>query len=217
MLLRRFIDWVTDERKRVFRMSDNWKYDSGILHELHRIADLSIQKYDPSNMENFSSYTSRNEIYFWSRMSAIETRKQFPMKTLYRRDGNSSFSVWGADLSEYKMMYESLYATFIKDKLIPISKFVEENIDNPQYQYFFIKYETTIMTVANTLSDAMELNDSISEDIKEEVMSILGSFGQVLADKQREIQQMEEIDKKAVNDSLLERLKREQEYISKYI
>lgn len=219
MLLERFINWLVEECERVLKTSDSMRHRSSIVDDMQRIIDLSIAKCDPAEMEEFRILGYESKIRFWSRESSDETRKRFPMLALcmISEYESAGISVWESDAVEYKKVYRSPYSKYIKEKVVKLLEFVKENADNPQYQHLFIKYETTTMTVANTLADALELNGSISDKIKEEVMKILESFGNTLADKQCEIRKLEEIDKKAINNSLIERLKREQEFISKYV
>jgi hypothetical protein len=86
-----------------------------------------------------------------------------------------------------------------------------------QIIYLLNSYAITIFTVSNTIKESIELNGEVSNEIKDDVITILNGFLAAINNREQQIKQDLQSDLDAVNQSLSDRLKSELQYVETYL
>lgn len=226
-MLRKFIDWWNQKPNgdaigvnQGLYLEEEYKYETTLARDLKLIASLLGKEFPKDMVTDFYTLKSEGKINFYTKgVTEKEIMNKVKLKSLKveRRWESIDTILWRASHEEYRKVYQSKhmrYANVVRELL----RLVEKNLDNPEYSYTFCKYEDSIYIVASTLKDEYENNDDvISEEVFQKAKVIIEKCGQAIMKKYRELEHIEELQKEAVNKSLINRLDNEIEFIDKYI
>lgn len=184
-----------------------------VLKMLKKILKLT-SLLDPKNETN---YRVEGDRYRFSTESNGRDAL-FPHLTLFYEKLPSSQhkQYWSGSVEEYNEVFNSPFNRFIQDDLHKVYELLREDGNRMQYTYPLNKYELTVLTALNTLSEGKEANDgTIPPAIQERVQLLLSSFAIAIFKVEQNRIEHEERMRNATNDSLVERLNAEIEFVHK--
>lgn len=197
------------------------KKTKDILYYFERSLELLSPRIDPKHYKDFYELPYLNKIKFRTpaNFTIEEMYEMVPLKSLrlFIRELRGE-SLWEAEYDEYKLIYEdTIVSDTIKKKLKPSLFLLKENKNDIFYQHLILKYELSIVTVFQTLTDSIEINDEITKSLEKSSMHILGKFAAAILKCEKERKEYIKRDIQSFNKSLDERLKLENEYLTRFV
>lgn len=205
-------------------LEDFNSYTTTLVRDLDVIAELLERSEFPQHIAR-RVYLDRwsGKIEFKSSgYSVREIRQEVKLKTFHVKSNLSNIGVvyWLADLEEYNRVYETdtqyrdrEYAKKVRKMLASVKR----NASNLHYRHTFIRYEDSILIVANTLKEDYENNKRIQEKVFQISAEIIDKCASALAEKHKELERIDILKRKAVSDSLVDRLTDEIKFIEDVI
>jgi hypothetical protein len=207
--------------KKFKKGESNTNFKNNTLDNLKRIIELDSKKIDPMLCGN--CIVEGDKIVFGS--TNINMVDSIPLTSLkYIKKEANQFYKWEADEKEYRNVYEGFYKKrvktydeyqdFINHYLTPIYYYL---FDNEQtYKFELNKYEITMLTIINTLTENFKLNGKITDEIKFKVIDILIVFINDINGIREKKEQLQLLEKESMNQSLESRLDLELDYQQKF-
>ena len=191
------------------------------LENLKRIIDLNLKKVDPTLYGN--CIFENDKIIFGS--SNINIVDSIPLTSVkYIKKEKNQIHKWEIDEKEYRRVYEGFhknrvktyddYQVYINHYLSPVYYYLFEN--EQKYKYELEKYEITMLTIINTLTENFKVNGKITNEIKFKIMDILQVFINDIDQIKEEKEQLQLLEKVSMNQSFENRLDLELEYQQKF-
>ena len=144
--------------------------------------------------------------------------KYVPLKTIkFIEKNHYGYYVWSADYDEYKQVYKSvnIFYKFLDTELSKVYELLKVENDNPLYNHVLIKFEMTFLTILNTLKDSIEINEVITEEISTTAIELLQQFIDKIYEILNNKNELNILEKNAMNENLKNRLAFELEFQKK--
>jgi hypothetical protein len=207
--------------KKFKKSESNVSIKNNTLDNLKRIVDLDLRKIDPMFCGN--CIVENDKIIIKS--TNINIVDSIPLTSLkcLKKEANQYYK-WEADEKEYRRVYEGFYKKriktydeyqeYINHSLAPVYYYLFDN--EQKYKFVLEKYEITMFTIINTLTDNFKLNGKITDEIKFKVMDILEVFINDIEQLKEKKEQLQVLEKTSMNQSLESRLDLELDYQKKF-
>jgi hypothetical protein len=197
------------------------KKTKDILYYFEQSLELLYPKIDPKYYKDYTELPYLNKIKFRTpaNFTIEEMNEMVPLKSLrlFIKELRGE-SLWEAEYDEYKLIYEdTIVGDTIKKILEPSLFLLKEHKNDIFYQHLILKYELSIVTVFQTLTDSIEINDEITKSLEKSSMQILGKFAAAIFRCEKERKEYIKRDIQSFNKSLNERLKLENEYLTRFV
>lgn len=201
------------------RHEERWGYSStaiNITNDFSKIVNLTSSNMKLKdnidqvwhNIKSVSFYLSESGVEKLIKNTSLEKEMSCSLSLC-----NINKSHWRLSQMGYNIIFgKDSFSEYVDEKIKPLIQLLQAEGTNLHYQYTLIQYEDVIHTVANTLEESLELTDDIPEELQNYTIKLVDRFGKAISEKQNDIKATEELDRKAIKDSLAERLKYELDY-----
>lgn len=172
---------------------------------------------DPKNSEYYQEDKSTG-LFEFRTVSKTEIAA-YPLKGVVYNAKLSYDSVhyWKGSLDEYQAVYNSEFNRFINKELKNVYELLRKDGNKMQYTTELNKFDLTVLTALNTITESKEYNDGeIIPEVKENVLYLLNEFVQAIQTVEVKRFEYKELMRKATNDGLVKILKDEVEYVDKF-
>lgn len=212
-ILRKFLKFIN----RVIYFKEDTVNHKKVFEELHVIIRTIKPEHDIESEVNFAVFKAIKEVRFDSKNMNLD--KETKLETLRKKHqynylGHCTYEL---DYDEYKKIYLNEAHNEIKSIVLSIIDLVNRYQDDPQIIYLLNTYSITVFTISNTIKESMDLNGVITNEIKDDVISILNRFKTAIEGREQEIKQENQRDLDAVNQSLSDRMKSELQYVETHL
>lgn len=123
---------------------------------------------------------------------------------------------WEMNPKEFAKKYKSPHKRYGKH-VSEILKIVEENYENELFWHIFMKYEDSILFALNTLNLSIEHLGKVDGDVLSEVSVIIQKLSSALYKRNKEIEELEELELQAVKEGLINSIKDEVKLVEEYV
>jgi hypothetical protein len=199
-----------------FKKKEKNKFEKKALKNIFETIKLARKANPKYYLDlNLPEYNDGESLYFSSTEKKLGNR--LPLKTLKCEKVYKDYCYWKASYEEYKTVIGIDFYKFIDNDLQRMYLTLKIRENRIKYSHLLIKFETTFFILNNTIKECFNENGIITKEVRNSILTLLSEFEEEFELRREYLKGFNEIGYKIVNQSLVERLSTEIEFVRKYI